>query len=182
MVVADSSVLSGWESFYVIVGGSGGALVGLQFVVLTLIADRRGRASRDTLNAFGTPTVFHLSGALFISALMSVPWRSLGTASIALVLCGLAGLCYGVVVIRRAHRQSEYAADREDWMWYILIPAIVYGILTIAAFCLRPFPGTALLVIGGCALGLLLIGVRNAWDTVTYVVTGEHEAPPAAGG
>ena len=29
-----------WESFYVLVGGAAGALIGLQFVVMTLIADR----------------------------------------------------------------------------------------------------------------------------------------------
>ena len=28
-----------WETFYVIVGASAGALIGLQFVVLTLIAE-----------------------------------------------------------------------------------------------------------------------------------------------
>ena len=32
--------LEGWESFYVIVGSSAGALIGLQFVVMTLLADR----------------------------------------------------------------------------------------------------------------------------------------------
>jgi len=30
--------LAGWENFYVIVGSSAGALIGLQFVVITLIA------------------------------------------------------------------------------------------------------------------------------------------------
>jgi hypothetical protein len=34
------TALAGWESFYVIVGSSAGALIGLQFVVITLIADR----------------------------------------------------------------------------------------------------------------------------------------------
>src|SRR3982750_2491065 len=29
-----------WESFYVIVGAAAGALIGLQFVVMTLMADR----------------------------------------------------------------------------------------------------------------------------------------------
>ncbi|PYR18792.1 MAG: hypothetical protein DMF98_25350 [Acidobacteria bacterium] len=29
-----------WDSFYVIVGSAAGALIGLQFVVLTLIAER----------------------------------------------------------------------------------------------------------------------------------------------
>ena len=34
------SELSEWDSFYVIVGGAAGALIGLQFVVMTLIAER----------------------------------------------------------------------------------------------------------------------------------------------
>jgi len=34
------SELAGWDSFYVIVGSAAGALIGLQFVVVTLIADR----------------------------------------------------------------------------------------------------------------------------------------------
>ena len=32
------TVLNGWENFYVIVGSSAGALIGLQFVVIMLIA------------------------------------------------------------------------------------------------------------------------------------------------
>ena len=32
--------LTEWENFYVIVGSSAGALIGLQFVVITLIAER----------------------------------------------------------------------------------------------------------------------------------------------
>ena len=62
--------MSEWESFYVIVGSSGGALIGLQFVVITLIADRRALATRDSLSAFGTPTVVHLTVALIVSAIM----------------------------------------------------------------------------------------------------------------
>jgi len=37
------TLLSGWENFYVIVGSSAGALIGLQFVVVTLIAERPPR-------------------------------------------------------------------------------------------------------------------------------------------
>ena len=39
-LVPDMTALDGWENFYVIVGSSAGALIGLQFVVLTLIAGR----------------------------------------------------------------------------------------------------------------------------------------------
>ena len=44
------TALVGWENFYVIVGSSAGALIGLQFVVITLIADMpiaRGQAQAE---------------------------------------------------------------------------------------------------------------------------------------
>lgn len=69
-----TSALSAWESVYVIVGSSGGALIGLQFVVITLIADRRHPTTTGSLGAFATPTVVHLTGALTVSAIMSAPW------------------------------------------------------------------------------------------------------------
>jgi hypothetical protein len=40
---------------------------------------------------------------------------------------------------------------------------------------LRRTPQPELFVIGASALGLLLIGIRNAWDTVTYVVVFSSE-------
>ena len=47
-------VRAAWESFYVIVGSSGGALIGLQFVVITLLPDRRHQTTPGGLNAFAT--------------------------------------------------------------------------------------------------------------------------------
>ena len=54
-------------------------------------------------------------------------------------------------------------------MWYSALPCLAYGALTFTA-CLRPDSSTTLFVIGGAALGLLLIGIHNAWDTVTHIV------------
>lgn len=34
------SALAGWQNFYAIVGSSAGALIGLQFVVLSLVASK----------------------------------------------------------------------------------------------------------------------------------------------
>ncbi len=165
-----ASARSAWESFYVIIGSSGGALIGLQFVVMTLVADRRHRATADTLSAFGTPTVVHLAGALLVSAIMSAPWPSLFPASVALVMCGLGGLAYGAVVIRRARRQTTYTAVWQDWVWYALLPCSVYAALALSAAFLRTNTQSGLFVIAAAALGLLLIGIHNAWDTVTHIV------------
>ena len=165
-----ASARSAWESFYVIVGSSGGALIGLQFVVMTLIADKRHRTTADTLSAFGTPTVVHLAGALLVSAIMSAPWPSLFPASVALVMCGLGGLAYGAVGIRRARRQTTYTPVWQDWVWYALLPCSVYAALALSAAFLRTNTQSGLFVIAAAALGLLLIGIHNAWDTVTHIV------------
>src|SRR5689334_25125199 len=97
-----ATALSAWESFYVIVGSSGGALIGLQFVVITLIAENRNVTSSGALAAFGTPTVVHLTGALGISAIMSAPWPGRLPLAVALSIWGIAGVVYSGVVIRRA--------------------------------------------------------------------------------
>src|SRR5437660_10871736 len=68
MVDPNPPILSGWENFYVIVGSSAAALIGLQFVVIALIKDLRTRTSSGTISAFGTPTVVHLGGALIVSS------------------------------------------------------------------------------------------------------------------
>jgi len=168
-------MLSSWESFYVIVGSSGGALIGLQFVVITLIADRRNLADAGSISAFGTPTVVHFAGALLVSAIMSAPWPSLVPVSVALGICGVGGLAYGAIVIRRARRQTGYTPVWEDWLWYAVLPCVTYAALTVTAALLRTNPRVALFVIGAVALGLLLIGIHNAWDTVTHIVVSSSD-------
>jgi hypothetical protein len=169
--VVPSSLLSAWQSFYVIVGSSGAALIGVQFVVITLVAGmRRLITTADSISAFATPTVVHLGGALVVSALMSAPWPSLLGASIALSMCSLGGLGYATTVMRRARRQTDYKPEWEDWVWYGVLPCSAYATLAVGALLLGSTPHTAAFVIGAAALGLLLIGIHNAWDTVTYVV------------
>jgi hypothetical protein len=168
-------MLSEWDSFYVIVGSSGGALIGLQFVVITLIRERRQGTQRGALSAFGTPTVVHFAGALLVSALMSAPWPSLTPLSVTLGICGVFGLVYGAIVIRRARTQTEYDPVWEDWLWYAALPCVAYTALIVTSFYLRAHAGIALFEVAAVALALLLIGIHNAWDTVTHLVMSESE-------
>lgn len=170
MIEAADPRLAGWENFYVIVGSSGAALVGLQFVVLTLVAERRPKTSTGTIRAFGTPTVVHFAGASVIASVMSAPWPSLKSTSIAIAICGLIGLGYAAVVINHARLQKEYEPVGEDWLWYVILPCVIYAALTVAALLIHTSTQIALFLIAAAALGLLLLGIRNAWDTVTYIV------------
>ena len=163
--------LSTWESFYVIVGSSGGALIGLQFVVITLLESRRRLANSESVGAFGTPTVVHFAAALIVAAIMSAPWRSLSPLSIVLTCCGIAGLVYCGIVVRRARRQTTYRPVFEDWLWFSILPSVAYGALALsAAFFLHRNQELELDLVGAAALSLLLIGIHNAWDSITHIV------------
>jgi hypothetical protein len=162
--------LAAWQNFYVIVGSSAAALIGVQFVVIALIANLRHLAKADSIHAFATPTVEHLGATLIVSAVICAPWPSLSGASIAFATCGLGGLGYATIAIRRARRQTDYKPVWEDWIWHAVLPWSAYAALAVAALLLGTTPRTALFLTGAAALGLLLIGVHNAWDTITHVV------------
>ena len=52
------TALAGWENFYVIVGSAAGALIGLQFVVVRLVADSPALRVAEGVAAFATPASF----------------------------------------------------------------------------------------------------------------------------
>ena len=52
---AVSALLQSWTNFYVIVGSSAGALTGLQFVVMALVAQSGAPGSMAEVRAFGSP-------------------------------------------------------------------------------------------------------------------------------
>ena len=169
------TLLAGWESFYVITGSVAGALIGLQFVVMALIADSRRRTTPPEIAAFGTPTVLHFCAALLLSALLSVPWVSSSGLQFTVVACGIAGVLYAAVVIRRARRSHRYRPELEDWVWHAALPLVAYLTLVVAAALLSGNPEPALSLIAAVTLGLVAIGIHNAWDTITYVATNaEH--------
>jgi hypothetical protein len=170
--------LSQWESFYVIVGSSAGALTGLQFVVIAIVADSEARADKREIDAFGTPTIVHFCTVLLISAILSAPWPGLRGAGAAVLLCGFFGVAYTLIVARRAKHTTNYVPVREDWISHVVLPLIAYVLLVVAAAILPYNEVPALFGIAAIALLLLFIGIRNAWDTVTYVAIGMQPSRP----
>jgi|SRR6185312_6547199 len=163
--------LTDWDSFYVIVGSSAGALIGLQFVVMTLVAANPPKGVSEGSAAFSTPTVVHFSVVLFLSALVRIPWQSTQSAAIAWGILGLCGFAYTVAVVRRMHVQSVYKPVLEDWLFHALLPLAAYVALGTSAVTAQDYPHGALLGVGAAALLLLFTGIHNAWDAVAYHIT-----------
>src|SRR6266571_2321116 len=109
---------AGWENFYVIVGSSAGALIGLQFVVITLIAERPALRGAEASAAFATPSVVHFGVVLLLSAIVSAPWNEIATVGVFWGLMGFCGIVYAVVVILRMRAQTIYQPVFEDWLFH----------------------------------------------------------------
>jgi len=163
------SPLAAWQNYYVIVGSSAGALTGLQFVVIALLAESRVPGSMREVRAFGSPTIVHFGASLLIAAIMSAPWGTLHAAGIALAACGIAGVFYALNVVRHARLQTGYQPEAEDLFFYIVAPLLLYSVWTAAAILLAFRHTSALFAIAAVALFLLFLGIHNAWDSVTYI-------------
>ena len=163
--------LAEWTNFYVIVGSSAGALIGLQFVVITLIADFP--AARDAElagSAFGTPTIVHFGSVLLIAAIGSAPWHEMAGVATLWGALGVAGLIYVGVVARRVQLQQAYKPQFEDRLFHVLLPLAGYVTLTGSAYTARSNVDGALFGVAAAALLLFFVGIHNAWDAVTYHV------------
>jgi len=165
------TVFEGWQNFYVIVGSSAGALIGLQFVVITLIAARPIINDAQAAGAaFATPTIVHFAIVLLLSAIGNAPWNGLTSVSVLWGLVAFCGAAYVVVVARRMRAQSAYKPVLEDWLFHVLLPLVAYAVLAISAFSITSHTRLALFLVAASVLMLLFIGIHNAWDAVTYHV------------
>ena len=177
MEEAALSPLAAWETFYVIIGASAGALIGLQFVVIALVAESRRRSTLREIDAFGTPTIVHFCVVVLMAGIVSAPWHDLGKVAFALGASGASGVAYVLTVVRRARRQTGYEPVLDDWIWHAVLPFISYAALLVSAVLLQRDPSASLFAVGATALLLLFIGIHNAWDTVTYIAV-ERGKPP----
>jgi hypothetical protein len=165
--------LAAWQNFYVIIGTAAATLTGLLFVVITLVSGALGRVSSpwSGIRVFSTPNVMHFGAAISSAALLSAPWPALWPAGLLVCLVGLGGVIYVFIVLWEVrHRLANYQLVLSDWLWYTLVPLIAYTALLVAGILLPISPALALFVIAGGTLLLVIMGIRNAWDVVTYMV------------
>jgi hypothetical protein len=170
-VIELMTTLSEWGNFYVMVGSAAGALIGLQFVVMTLVANRLPIGAPEALSAFGTPTIVHFKFVLVLSAVVCAPWHQIETIAVVWGVMGLGGIVYAVVVARRMRVQTTYQPVFEDWLFHVLLPLASYAILAASACIAQANARPALFVVGAATLLLLYVGIHNAWDSVTYHVS-----------
>src|SRR5205809_7459015 len=85
-------MFEGWENYYLMIGSSAGALIGLMFVVVTLTAGRDRAEVERGKHLYTSPIVWHLAVILTLSGGAAVPGISpahFGFATLGLAVLGV---------------------------------------------------------------------------------------------
>lgn len=176
------SPLNECQNFYVIVGSAAGALTGLQFVVMALMADMPAMESEtNAVAAFSTPSIVNFGAVLLLAAVLVMPWHSIRPISIIWIVAGALGIFYTAFTGWRFNKQQAYSPVFEDYFYRVILPIIGYAALCAAAFVARTHERASLFQVATITLMLLFIGIHDAWDNATYLVfykRGEAKPTP----
>jgi len=177
----ESSLLAGWDNFYVITGGAAGGLTGLTFVVIALAADAH-RVKLVAVSAFVSPTIVHFGTVLALAAYITMPRHTIVSLSIGLGAVGLAGLVYIASIAATIHRlKGAYTPVLEDWIWNVTLPALCFCVLLTMAFLFSIMPKQCPYGVAAAIMLLMIVGIHNAWDIAVWnsINKKDDESPPS---
>jgi hypothetical protein len=163
-------MFEGWENFYLIVGPSAGALIGLMFVVITLTAGRERDDTEQGKHLYTSPVMWHLGVVLALSGAAVAPAMGphlFGIVGGALALLGIAMGIRSAVGIARSRMTG--ADSMFDMWWYGIIPGLVYVGLGAAAIAVFRGASWSASAVAADLMALLLVSIHAEWDLVTFL-------------
>jgi len=164
-------VFHGWDNFYLMIGSAAAALIGLLFVVITLTSGLEKSRVMTANKIYMTPTVIHFGVVLTTSAVALAPRVPASAAAVLFGLSALIGLanavraCIGI----RVGLPGQEPPHWTDFYFYGVLPAVVYLGLLAASAALWALVEWAAYATALCLLALLLVGIRDAWDLITWI-------------
>jgi len=161
-------MFAGWQTFYQMTGEAAATLTGLLFVIISLVAGREGNFNSNGARLFTSPIVFHLTSVLVISGLALAPCTEPGAPILLITVWTLGAFAHATRNLVGILRMAETSHWSDRW-FYGVAPFAAYVVMLGAeagAFLRWPF---AIYTVALSLLGLLLLGIRNAWDLATFL-------------
>jgi hypothetical protein len=163
-------MFDGWENFYLIVGPSAAALIGLMFVVVTLTQGRDRQQIEAGKHLYTSPIVWHLGVVLVLSGgavAAEIPPMFFGSVAGGLALLGVAmGVRSAIGIMRRRISGPD---SLFDMVWYGLMPALAYVGLGISALAVLKGCDWSANAVAAALMALLLVSIHAEWDLVTFL-------------
>jgi len=161
-------VFERWTDFYLMAGGAAAVLIGLIFVVISLMHDRPRSSVLAGSRLYMGPIVLGVSFVLVLSAAaltpgVSRPWFAAIVAAIA--LWGLARGIMSAIGIRRLGDEVHWT----DLWFYGVAASVLYIALAVVAFAFWSSWSWANYGLAAAVTAALLLAIRNEWDLITWI-------------
>jgi hypothetical protein len=159
-----------WEEFYLLAGSAAAVLIGLIFVVISLMQDRPRSSVLAGSRLYMGPIVLGVSFVLVLSAAALTP--RIDRDEFAAIAGGVAlwGLVRGVISVIGIRRLS---ADPEihwtDLWFYGVIPSALYIVLGVVALAFWKGAPWSHDAVAAATVAILLSAIRNEWDLITWI-------------
>jgi hypothetical protein len=170
----------GWDNFFLMIGPAAGSLIGLLFVVVTLTAGRDREVTLRGAALYLTPTVFDFGMVLAVSAAAMAPGLSPHTTALVIGALAVWGLGYTLLVGARLYKADTDIKPHWSDVWmYGAMPPLVFLALLAADGLELIRPQLAPYAIAVVLMGILFMGIRNAWDLITWMAPMAGQPFPA---
>lgn len=172
-------MFEGWKEFYLMAGGAAAVLIGLLFVVISLMQDRPRSTMLSGSRLYMGPILLSVSFALVLSAAALTPdigRRCFAAIAGAIALWGLVRGLISTVGIARLRDQVHWT----DLWFYGIGPSLLYLWLGVATLVVWSGRWEAQYCIASAVTALLLLAIRNEWDLITWIAPrSEDSLPPS---
>ena len=166
-----------WGEFYLMAGSAAAVLIGLIFVVISLMQDRSRSSVLQGSKLYMGPIVLGVSFVLVLSAAALAP--GIGASQFAIIaaaiaLWGLARAVLSIIGIRALRGEVHWT----DVWFYGVAPALIYLALLVVAW------GAAIEAVwveegvAAAVTAALLLAVRNEWDLITWIAPRSAATDP----
>ena len=176
----EAHMFEDWGDFYLCVGSAAAVLIGLIFVVISLMQDRSRATVLTGSKLYMGPIVLGVSFVLVLSAAALTPaiGRNLFAGIVGII--ALWGLVRGVMSIAGIARLGKEVHWTDFW-FYGFGPTAVYLALAGVAFAFwRAWP-CAQYGLAGVIIAMLLLAIRNEWDLITWIAPRADDGDPSFG-
>ncbi|HEY1605025.1 MAG TPA: hypothetical protein VGF77_05460 [Allosphingosinicella sp.] len=161
-------MFEGWNDFFLMAGSAAAVLIGLIFVVITLMHGRSRESVLAGSRLYMGPIVLNVSFILALSAAALAP--GIGRISFAAIAVGVAlwGLVRGLISVAGIRRLGDEIHWTDIW-YYGLIPSALYLALGLAGVAIWRDWRLADFGLAAVITASLLLAIRNEWDLITWI-------------
>ena len=167
-----------WDEFYLLAGSAAAVLIGLIFVVMTLMQDRPRSSVLAGSKLYMGPVVLQVSFVLVLSSAALVP-EITGTAFAGVcAVVALWGFIRGVMSLAGIAAIKDPEVHWTDKWFYGAIPTALFVARAVVAWAFWSGQSWALTGAAAVITFILLLAIRNEWDLVTWLAPRADEDAP----